>query len=153
MFSAATLAEARAASDRAHARIRARKAGDPGAIAPSVAALETAGMACAFGIVDGAHGGSDTSTGVAALLVGTALHAFAFMGDDEGRVAQHAQALGNGALAACAYRSGVRAGETSRSNLDDGSRRQEPNPGSGARRIEVTVARLSVARVSITSWP
>ncbi len=154
MFTRESLAASRVAADRARAQIRARAKEPERPVAPGVAALETAGMACALGIVDGARGGSDD--GVTSLLVGTLLHAFALAGDGEDRLAQHAQALGNGALAASAYRAGFGATRETRSNARPARHDREaeaPTARGGARRVEVTVARVSVARVSIASWP
>ncbi len=151
MFTQESLSASRAAADRARAQIRAREKEIGRPIAPGIAALETAGMACAIGVLDGTRRASDDS--VTSLFVGTLLHAFALAGDGDTRLAQHAQALGDGALAASAYRAGFRAANASGSAARDDSRIQEPSPRAGARRVEITVSRVSIARVCVTSWP
>ena len=149
MFTKATLAEARAHADRALTEVRAQKTAPPKPIAPAVATLEATGMACALGVADGRRGGpADAGHGVSpALLLGTALHAFALFRDDGDRLAQHAQALGNGALAACAYQTGLQGGRAASGGALP-AREVEPRPPRSGQRIELTVARLSV-----TSWP
>ncbi len=142
MFSAATLAQARAEADRARAAMRAKSSEPAKPINAAVAAVETAGVAYAIGAADRARArdgrGPDEVT---PLLVGAAMHAFALFRGGDDPASQHAQALGNGAIAACAYRAGFGADRPSNEPA------QRSAPPRGAARIELTVARLSV-----TSW-
>jgi hypothetical protein len=142
MFSAATLAQARAEVERARAAMRNRSKDAVEPIDGAVAALETASVAYAISAADRARARDGRERDeLMPLLVGAALHAFALFRGGDARASQHAQALANGALAACAYRAGLGASPTERVSVE------APKPRSG-RTVEVTVARLSV-----TSWP
>jgi hypothetical protein len=107
MFNEAAMAEMRKYAARAKAQIRDRDAGPTREISPGVAAVEASAAAFAFGCADGRSGGD----GTAALWTGAALHAFSFFSGGESRLGDHARALGTGALAAGAYRTGLAAGQ------------------------------------------
>ena len=86
-------------------------------IAAGVAAVETTGTAYAFGFLNGRFGGEHGEMSIGGvvpvdLLAGTALHALAMFNGLEDEQLSHAHSVGNGALAACAYRYGHRLGES-----------------------------------------
>jgi hypothetical protein len=138
MFNAATLAEVRKAERRARAQIRDRKSHPTRDLAPAIAAVETSAAAFAFGC---AHGRSDP--GMADLWTGAALHAVSFLSGDAW-FAPHAQALGNGALAACAYRHGLAAGDRATPRQFTAAPANTTVRAPTSVTIDVTVARLTV---------
>jgi hypothetical protein len=138
MFNAATVAEVRKAERRARARIRDRKSQPPRDLATAIAAVETSAAAFAFGCAQG-----QSDPGMADLWTGAAFHAVSLFSGDSW-FAPHARALGNGALAAYAYRYGLAAGERAV------PRPSAPTPTDTTVRvpmsvtIDITVARLAV---------
>jgi hypothetical protein len=141
MFNAATLAEVRKAERRARAQLRDRKSQPPRDLAPAIAAVETSAAAFAFGCAHGESG----AAGMADLWTGAAFHAVTlFTGD--AWFAPHAHALGDGALAACAYRHGLAA--VTRAT----PRPSTPPPANPAVRAPTSVTfDLTVARLTITA--
>jgi hypothetical protein len=116
-FNTATLTELRAAKDRALAKIRDVKEKHGKKIGIAFGAAETTGTAYAFGFLNGRFGGERGEMSIGGvvpvdLLIGGALHTFAFFGGLEDAEAPHVHAIGTGALAACGYRYGQRLGET-----------------------------------------
>ncbi len=143
MFIAATLAQARADLERARAAVRAKGTEPAKPIHAAVAAMETAGVAYAIGAADRERVREGRAPDeMTPLLVGAALHAFALFRGSDDSASQHAQVLGNGAIAACAYRAAFGNAQAPRAPAALCDRPQ------GAVRIELTMARLSV-----TSWP
>jgi hypothetical protein len=146
MFSAASLAVARKEVERARAQIRKRANTEPKPMSPVVTALETVATAGAFGAADGARG---TDGGASALVAGVAFHAIAFLCGSDGGLAAHSRAIGDGALAACAYRSGFTAGAHAAEATHAAPARpptvhvipREPRP---SRTLEITIARFRV---------
>ena len=116
-FNTATLSELRAAKDRALAKIRDVKEKHGKKIGIAFGAAETTGTSYAFGFLNGRFGGERGEMSIGGvvpvdLLVGGALHTFAFFGGLEDSESPHVHAIGTGALSACAYRYGHRLGET-----------------------------------------
>jgi hypothetical protein len=138
MFNEATLAEVRKVAMRARAQVRDRATKPAPELPAVVAAAEASAAAFALGCADGRSSGD----GTAALWTGIALHAFSFFSGDESRVAAHARALGTGALAACAYRHGLAAGEALPPSFDPRAARVMPCASTVT--MELTVARLTV---------
>jgi hypothetical protein len=139
MFNAATLAEVRKAERRARAQIRDRKSQSQCDLAPAIAAVETSAAAFAFGCAHGQSG-----DGMADLWTGAALHAVSFFSEGSW-FAPHAQALGNGALAACAYRHGLAAGQRATSARPAAAPSANAAiPGQTSVTLDVTIARLTV---------
>jgi hypothetical protein len=146
MFSAASLAVARKEAERARAQIRKRASTEPKPTSPMITTLETVATAGAFGAADGARG---TDGGASALVAGVAFHAIAFLCGSDGGLAEHSRALGDGALAACAYRNGFTAGAHAAQATHAAPARpptvhvipREPRP---SRTLEITIARFRV---------
>ena len=138
MFNAATLAEVRKAERRARAQIRDRESQPPRDLAPAIAAAETSAAAFAFGCLHG-----QSAVGMADLWTGAALHAVSLFSGDSW-FAAHALALGNGALAACAYRHGLAAGARAVPRPRTTPPTNTTVPASTSVTIDLTVARLTV---------
>jgi hypothetical protein len=116
-FNTATLTEMRNAKERALQKMRDFRRENSKKVAAGVAAVETTGTAYAFGFLNGRFGGEHGEMSIGGvvpvdLLAGTALHALAMFNGLEDEQLSHAHSVGNGALAACAYRYGQRLGES-----------------------------------------
>jgi hypothetical protein len=149
MFNEAAMAEMTKYAARARAQIRDREARSAREISPGVAAVEASAAAFAFGCADGRSGGD----GTAALWTGAALHAFSFFSGGESRLGDHARALGTGALAAGAYRTGLAAGQRAAVADAFGARIDPPPraPVGATRPVTSVTMELTVARLTITA--
>jgi len=117
-FNPETTALVRRLGEQARATIAARAHETPTENMAASVAAETMGAAFACGVANGRHGGEREVTVGAALpadlVVGVALHGIALLLRSGSDPEPHAAALGTGALAACAYRTGERLGASMR---------------------------------------